>query len=162
MKKITYFLSIIVLFSVFGCVKTDSSNSIPTPNAVITLTEALVTYPWKVDKITDANGGLINPNSLPEQSKALFGINIQFYDDKTVRALDPIARTVVNGGKWGFLDENKTLDIDISQLKGQFPIVSLKKVLNIPIVQTTWSFGIMYISDSAIAACGPGHLTTQA
>ena len=127
MKNIANFFSIIVLFSVFGCVKTDNSNSIPTPDAVITLTEALVTYPWKVDKVTDANGGLINPNSLPEQSKALFGINIQFYDDKTVRALDPIARTVVNGGKWDFLDENKTLDIDISQLKGQFPIVSLKK-----------------------------------
>jgi hypothetical protein len=73
------------------------------------------------------NGNVINTASLPEQSKALFGINIQFSDDKTVRAIDPIARTVINGGTWSFLDNEKTLDIDIKDLKGQFPINKLER-----------------------------------
>ncbi len=126
MKKISLFLALFIV-GLSSCVKDNGSTPDPTQTTTTTLTQTLVTNPWKVDKVTDAGGALINPNNLPTESKALFGINIQFYDDKTVRALDPIARTVVNGGKWDFLDNNSALDIDISQLKGQFPIVSLKK-----------------------------------
>ena len=56
-------------------------------------------------------------------------------------------------------DDSTSATLPTSQTYYQYPSTL---VLNIPIVQTTWSFGIMYISDSAIAACGPGHLTTQA
>jgi hypothetical protein len=124
MKKIALILSIFTIVTIAGCNTTTTSDPTPT---VQTLTETLVTNPWKVDKVTDATGSIINPNSLPAESRALFAINIQFNEDKTVRAIDPVARTIVNGGSWGLLDNNQTLDINISQLKGQFPIVSAKK-----------------------------------
>lgn len=126
MNKLAFLLSIIVFAFVSGC-NTTTENPTPTPTPTETLVQTLVNYPWKVDKVTDANGNIINPSTLPAEANALFSINIQFSDDKTVRALDPVAKTVVNGGKWDFLESNKILDIDISQLKGQFPIVSLKK-----------------------------------
>ncbi len=124
MKKIAFLLSICAVVSLSACKTTNGTDPITTAQ---TITETLVTTAWKVDKITDTNGTIINPNNLPAESRALFGVNIQFNDDKTVRAIDPVARTIVNGGKWGISADNQILDIDISQLKGQFPIVSIKK-----------------------------------
>ncbi|RDB03329.1 hypothetical protein [Runella aurantiaca] len=122
MKKLTFIYSLFLTFFLVSCDRTTTDE--PTNEATV---RVLTTNPWKVDKITDLNGNVINTASLPEQSKALFGINIQFSDDKTVRAIDPIARTVINGGTWSFLDNEKTLDIDIKDLKGQFPINKLER-----------------------------------
>ncbi|TAG74162.1 MAG: hypothetical protein EAZ26_02415, partial [Runella slithyformis] len=83
--------------------------------------------PWKIDRITDVSGNVINTNSLPTESRAMFGVDIQFNEDKTVRAIDPTSKLVVNGGSWDFLDNQQTLDIDVSQLKGKFPIVKLER-----------------------------------
>jgi hypothetical protein len=122
MKKLTFIYSVLLTFFLVSCDRSTTDE--PTNEATV---RVLTTNPWKVDKITDLNGNVINTASLPEQSKALFGINIQFSDDKTVRAIDPIARTVINGGTWSFLDNEKTLDIDIKDLKGQFPINKLER-----------------------------------
>ncbi len=122
MKKLTFIYSLLLTFFLVSCDRSTTEE--PTNEATIRI---LTTNPWKVDKITDLNGNVINTASLPEQSKALFGINIQFSDDKTVRAIDPVARTVINGGTWNFLDNEKTLDIDIKDLKGQFPINKLER-----------------------------------
>ncbi|MCP1382235.1 hypothetical protein [Runella salmonicolor] len=122
MKKLTFIYSLLFTFFLASCDRSTTDE--PTNEATV---RVLTTNPWKVDKITDLNGNVINTASLPEQSKALFGINIQFSDDKTVRAIDPVARTVINGGTWNFLDNEKTLDIDIKDLKGQFPINKLER-----------------------------------
>jgi hypothetical protein len=126
MKKTALLLAIYAFISLSACNTTSGDAPVLTTQ---TTTETLVTNPWKIEKITDTNGSTINPSSLPAESRALFSVNIQFNNDKTVRAIDPVARTIVNGGKWDLLDVNnvKLLDIDISQLKGQFPIVSIKK-----------------------------------
>jgi hypothetical protein len=124
MKKIALLFAIYAVVSLSACKTTSGDDPAPSTQ---TVTETLVTTAWKIDKITDASGSTINPSNLPAESRALFGVNIQFNNDKTVRAIDPIARTIVNGGKWDISSDNQTLDIDISQLKGQFPIVSLKK-----------------------------------
>jgi hypothetical protein len=124
MKKIALLLAIYTVFGLSACKTTNGTDPIPTAQ---TITETLVTTAWKIDKITDPSGSTINPSNLPAESRALFGVNIQFNNDKTVRAIDPVARTIVNGGKWDISTDNQTLDIDISQLKGKFPIVSLKK-----------------------------------
>ncbi len=121
MKKQTFIYSLLLAFFLMGC-NNDTDN--PSPE---TTARVLTTNPWKVDKITDLNGNVINTSALPEDSKALFGINIQFNDDKTVKAIDPVARTVINGGTWNFLDNEKILDIDIKDLKGQFPINKLER-----------------------------------
>ncbi|AEI50951.1 hypothetical protein [Runella slithyformis] len=122
MKKSAFILSLLFAFFLMGCNRNSPGE--PTDE---TSARVLTTNPWKVDKITDLNGNVINPSALPESSKALFGINIQFSDDKTVRAIDPVARTVINGGTWNFLDNQKVLDIDIKDLKGQFPINTLER-----------------------------------
>lgn len=122
MKKLTFIYSFVLTFFLLSCNRTTTGE----PSNETTV-RVLTTNPWKVDKITDLNGNVINTAALPEQSKALFGINIQFSDDKTVRAIDPIARTVINGGTWSFLDNEKILDIDIKDLKGQFPINKLER-----------------------------------
>lgn len=122
MKKSAFIYSLLLVFFLISCDRTTPGE--PTDE---TTARVLTTNPWKVDKITDLNGNVINIAALPEASKALFGINIQFSDDKTVRAIDPIARTVINGGTWNFLDNQKVLDIDIKDLKGQFPINALER-----------------------------------
>jgi hypothetical protein len=111
----------------------------------ITITQTLVTNPWKVNKITDMSGATINQSSLPTEAKAMFGVNIQFLEDKTVRALDPVSKSVVNGGKWNLLDNDQTLDIDVAQLKGKYPIVEMttsKMVLKTSIVYSGVTFNV--------------------
>jgi len=122
MKRLAYFYSLLLVCFLVSCVKTDNNNPEPT-----TTTDILVTNPWKVDRITDLNGNVINSAALPTEAKAMFGINIQFNQDKTVRAIDPVAKSVVNGGTWDLLDNNQILDIDVSQLKGKFPINQLSR-----------------------------------
>ena len=106
-----------------SCTKTTDNPA----TEVETTTKVLVTNPWKIDRITDVNGNIINTSSLPAESRALFGINIQFNEDKTVRAIDPTSKSIVNGGSWDFMDNQQTLNIDVSQLKGLFPIVKLER-----------------------------------
>ena len=72
-------------------------------------------------------GNVINTALLPDEAKKFFGANIQFYEDKTVKAIDPIARMVLNGGSWDLLDNAKTLDIDIKDFKGTYPINKLER-----------------------------------
>jgi hypothetical protein len=124
MNKIVKLLCLLALVAATSCQRTVTAEEDQTQ---ATTTRVLVTNPWKIDKITDANGTTIPLSSLPAESRALFGINIQFFEDKSVRAIDPVSRTVVNGGSWQFLDEEKTLDIDVSQLKGKFPILNLSR-----------------------------------
>lgn len=123
MKKITHFCSILFVVFLMSCDK--AGNETPEPSAV---KNVLVTHPWKLEKITDSNGNAINPDLLPAEGKAFFGVNIQFNEDKTVRAIDPIARQVVNGGVWDLIEENKTLDIDLgANFKGKYPINTLER-----------------------------------
>ena len=47
---------------------------------------------------------------------------------ETVRALDPVALTVQQGGAWDLLDNSKTLYIDLGKtFKGNYPINKLER-----------------------------------
>lgn len=113
----------VLTFCSVGCNR-ENNGTTPTPGQTISI---LVTNPWKVEKVTDLNGNTINTSALPDDAKKFFGVNIQFFDDKTVKAIDPVARTVVNGGSWNLLDNEKTLDIDIKDFKGTYPINKLER-----------------------------------
>jgi hypothetical protein len=121
MKKLTFILSLLLTVVLVSC---DREKNGPTLEKTVSI---LTTNPWKVEKITDLNGNVINTALLPDEVKRFFGVNIQFYDDKTVKAIDPIARNVVNGGSWDLLDNEKTLDIDIKDFKGTYPINKLER-----------------------------------
>jgi hypothetical protein len=123
MKSRFWLLMMCFCILMAGCEKKTTEPDSPTT----TISRTIVTNPWKINRITETNGTVINMNSLPAESKALFGINIQFFEDKTVRALDPVSKSVINGGRWDLIDNDKTMDIDVSQLKGKYPIVELSK-----------------------------------
>ena len=125
MKKLMSICAVLLAFALGGC---NRQSSDVTPTDSETTTRVLTTNPWKLDKITDLNGNVINPNLLPPEGKSFFGVNILFSEDKTVRAIDPIARTVVNGGSWDFLDDAKALNIDLGKdFKGKYPINKLER-----------------------------------
>ncbi len=123
MKKPMFFYSLLLTFFLVSCDR-ENNGTTPTPEKTISI---LTTNPWKVEKVTDLNGNVINTSALPDDAKKFFGVNIQFYDDKTVKAIDPVARNVVNGGSWDLLDNEKTLDIDIKDFKGTYPINKLER-----------------------------------
>jgi len=123
MKKIMFIGSLLLSLFLVSC-KTENNGTTPTPEKSISI---LITNPWKVEKITDLNGNVINKSLLPTQAQGFFGSNIQFYEDKTVKAIDPVARQVLNGGSWNLLDNEKTLDIDIKDFKGTYPINKLER-----------------------------------
>lgn len=123
MKKIMFIGSLLLTLFLVSCNK-DNNGTTPTPEKTVSI---LVTNPWKVEKITDLNGNVINKDLLPKEAQGFFGVNIQFYDDKTVKAIDPVGRNVVNGGSWDLLDNEKTLNIDLGKdFKGNYPINKLQ------------------------------------
>ncbi|MFN4145606.1 MAG: hypothetical protein ACK4GN_07265 [Runella sp.] len=123
MNKIALVSLFLVLF--LGSCKNDSP-SIPSNTA--TAVRILTTRPWKVERITDLNGNTINPSLLPKEAKFFFEADIHFSEDKTVRAIDPVARKVVNGGSWDLLNNNTILKIDLSEsFKGEYPINVLER-----------------------------------
>ena len=123
MKSLAIFFILGISFWGLSCTKTTDNPA----TQVETTTRTLVSNPWKIDRVTDASGNVINTSNLPAESRALFGINIQFNEDKTVRAIDPTSKSIVNGGSWDFADNQQALNIDVSQLKGLFPIVKLER-----------------------------------
>lgn len=124
MKKLTTLLLICSVWLSISCTKPTEEDPAAKEQTTI---EVLINNPWKIERITDLSGNVINTSNLPEESRAMFGINIKFNEDKTVRAIDPTSKVVVNGGSWDFFDNQQTLDINVSQLKGKFPIVKLER-----------------------------------
>lgn len=124
MKKVTPFSFILFAYLFQNCTKTEPTP-IPTPQTIVSV---LTANAWKMDKITDLNGNAINVALLPDETKYFFGVNIQFNEDKTVRAIDPVAREVKNGGVWDWKDNNKVLYIDLRKdFKGDYPINKLTR-----------------------------------
>ncbi|MFN8348706.1 MAG: hypothetical protein U0X91_27145 [Spirosomataceae bacterium] len=123
MKPLTVLCLFLLAFVGVSCDRTNNGTT-PTPGQTVSI---LTTNPWKVEKITDLNGNTINKELLPLSAQAFFGANIQFYEDKTVKAIDPVARQVLNGGSWSLLENEKILDIDIKDFKGTYPINKLER-----------------------------------
>ena len=125
--KISSILLFVSLFVFISCTK-KSQISPSSAEAV------LKSNAWKVDRIVDIGSGLaIPPSILPAEATALFAVDIQFKENNKTVAIDRVSKQPINGGTWFLLDQNQTLDIDVSQLKGKFPLKELsnsKMILN--------------------------------
>jgi len=87
----------------------------------------LVAMPWKLNRVTDAQGQAIPLSRLNVQTQALFGMDFQFRENNITRATDRLTRQVLNGGTWFLRDNNTALDIEVSLFKGRFPLVDLNR-----------------------------------
>lgn len=91
-------------------------------------TELLANNNWRLARVSDINGQLINQSRLNADTRYLFSLNMQFRSDNTVRALDPgQSNNIVNGGTWKLTADNKTLDVAVNGFSGKFPIIQLDR-----------------------------------
>lgn len=121
------FLLIICLFVtlVSACKSDDPNATDPTTSSQ---TDLLVANNWMVRSITTPDGQDINRNRLNLTTQLLFALNMQFRANGTVRALDPNAsNTVVNGGTWTLAADSKSIDVVVTGLSGNFPIIRLDR-----------------------------------
>ncbi|MVM37174.1 hypothetical protein GO730_05170 [Spirosoma sp. HMF3257] len=104
---------------------TNDSNPTPTEASQ---TDLLVANNWRTVQVSTADGQAINKSRLNLATQVLYDLNMQFRNDGTVRALDPKqSNSVVNGGTWKLATDTKSIDVDVSGFKGNFPIIQLTK-----------------------------------
>ncbi|MBC7569275.1 MAG: hypothetical protein H7319_06025 [Spirosoma sp.] len=123
----TRLLLLVYLFvaTLTACKKDDPNTPAPTTG---TQTDLLVAHNWLVTRVTTPNGQDVNRSRLNVVTQSLFSLNMQFRANGTVRALDPNAsNTVVNGGTWVLTPDNKSIDVVVTGLSGNFPIVQLDR-----------------------------------
>ncbi|RYF48859.1 MAG: hypothetical protein EOO39_46360 [Cytophagaceae bacterium] len=115
-----------VLFgSLLSCKKDDGNDPNPT---VTSQTELLVANNWQVTSITTPDGQLINYSRLNLVSQVLPQLKFQFRADNSVRAFDPKqSNSTVNAGSWYLATDNKSMDVDVTGFKGNFPIIQLSR-----------------------------------
>jgi hypothetical protein len=82
---------------------------------------------WQLDRYTDESGKSIANSNLNISAVALYGLLFEFNADNVTRALDKVNKSIINKGTWALIDNNKTIDINISAFKGQFKVVSIAK-----------------------------------
>ncbi len=126
MNIIRFLLIFTVLTSTLtNCKKDDGNNPAPT---AASQTELLVATNWQVTSITTPDGTPINYGRLNTVSQILPDLKFQFKTDNTVRALDPAqSNTVKNAGTWFLAADNKSIDVDVTGFKGNFPLIELTK-----------------------------------
>ena len=131
MKRFTaptyrFILPVLLLAITFTACKKDDPNT-PAPTTS-TQTDLLAANNWIVRSVTTPDGQDINRSRLNVITQSLFALNMQFRANGTVRALDPNAsNTVVNGGTWTLTPDNKSIDVVVTGLSGNFPIVQLNR-----------------------------------
>jgi len=89
--------------------------------------KVLVNSPWRLTSVTDVSGKAIPQNQLNLQTQAIYLFDIQFFDNNVTKALDRTSKQVINGGTWYLIEDDKVLDIEVSQFKGKFVIKELSR-----------------------------------
>lgn len=127
MPIIRLLIVVTVLFgTITGC-KKDDINTIPEPT-VASQTDLLVANNWRTVRVSTPEGQEINKSRLNLTTQILFDLNMQFRNNGTVRALDPKqSNSVINGGTWTLATDNKSIDVNVTGFKGNFPIIQLTK-----------------------------------
>ncbi|CCH01909.1 hypothetical protein FAES_3903 [Fibrella aestuarina BUZ 2] len=113
-------------------------------NGVVTLegrTELLAANNWRLDRINDTSGGTIALNRLGVQALALNYADIQFTSNNVARAIDRSSKQIINGGTWYLVEDNASLDVNVTGFKGIFPIIALSRT-RFAIRQTTKVDGV--------------------
>ncbi|MCF8326115.1 MAG: hypothetical protein K9I84_14245 [Leadbetterella sp.] len=89
--------------------------------------ELLSLNSWQLSRYTDSNGKTLTNAELNIAAIALYGLQFEFRADKETRAVDKITKNILNRGTWELLTGNTVLDINITNFKGQFKILTLSK-----------------------------------
>lgn len=134
MNPIRFVFVLILLTSVIACKKDDSVTAEGR-------TELLVASNWRLDRITDTNNGSIALNRLGVQALALNFADIQFTNNNVARAIDRSSKQIINGGTWYLVENNASLDVNVTGFKGVFPIIALTRT-RFAIRQTTKVDGV--------------------
>jgi hypothetical protein len=121
-RRFTIILVSFMMLLAQSCKEKDN----PSPG-IKTKGEILINNPWRLVSITDASGKAIPQNQLSIETMAIYFFDIQFFDNNVTKALDRVSRQVVNGGTWYLIDNEQTLDIEVSQFKGKFGIKELSR-----------------------------------
>ncbi|MFD2572229.1 hypothetical protein ACFSUS_16420 [Spirosoma soli] len=118
-------VAFVLVTLIIGC--KGSGGETPEPTQA-SQTELLVANNWQTKQVTTPDGQEINEGRLNLVTQYLFGLNMQFRQDGSVRALDfKQSNKVVNGGSWALAADNKSIDVDVTGFKGNFPIVRLDR-----------------------------------
>ena len=127
MKMIRALFTVLLLAGLLtGCKKDDGTT--PSPTTGNSQAELLVANNWQVTSTTTPDGTVINPSRLNLVNQNLPQLRFQFRTDNSVRALDPSqSNKVVNGGSWYMGADNKSIDVDVTGFKGNFPIIRLDR-----------------------------------
>ena len=102
-----------------SCKKSDETQ------AVAARGELLVANNWRLARVTDPAGNAIAVNRLGVSALALNFADIQFTDRNIARAIDRSTKQIINGGTWYLVQNNTTLDINVTGFAGNFPIIDL-------------------------------------
>ncbi len=120
---IRFLFTLMLVATLISC--DDDTPAVPT---VASQTELLANNNWRLGRVTDVNGQLINTSRLNSDTRYLFSLNMQFRSDNTVRALDPgQSNNIINGGTWKLTADNKSIDVDVNGFDGNFPIIRLDR-----------------------------------
>ena len=126
MKHIRIFLLTVSLaVGLLNC-KNNDNGTTPAPTAA-SQTELLVANNWLLSRVSNTNDQTIGTSQLSVSTLLLFELNMQFKADNTVRAINAKTQQVVNGGTWKLAADNKSMDVDVTGFKGNFPIVTLTR-----------------------------------
>ena len=112
----------VFLMSVFYSCKERVS---PGPLDSSSMEQRLIAKPWRLVDIRDLNDRSIPANQLNFETRAIYLFDIQFFSNNVTKALDRVSRQVVNGDTWYLIDDNKIMDIEVSQFKGKFELKTL-------------------------------------
>ncbi len=115
--------SILILFISLFLSSCNNNKTIEPSNK--TPSELLSLNAWQLDRYTDVNGKTLGNSSLNVSALAIYGLLIEFRENKETRALDKITKNILNRGTWDLLENNTVMDINITGFKGQFKVVSI-------------------------------------
>ncbi|MBC3785691.1 hypothetical protein [Spirosoma utsteinense] len=115
-------VSLLLSATLFSCKDDDKNN--PTVNSQ---TELLVSNNWQTTRVSTTDGQTIATNRLGTSTQVLFGLDMQFRNNNTVRAVDRVSKQIINGGTWTLAPDGKSMDVDVTGFKGNFPIVELNR-----------------------------------
>ncbi|GAB3990264.1 hypothetical protein GCM10028807_17050 [Spirosoma daeguense] len=120
-------LRLLIVLTIFvngliGCKKDDG------PITADSQSDLLVANNWRMKRVSDVAGQEINRSRLNLTTQVVFDLDMQFRNNGTVRALDPKqSNSVINGGSWKLAADNKSIDVDVTGFKGNFPIIQLTR-----------------------------------
>lgn len=117
-------IALLLSGSLTSCKSEGGTTPAPTTGSQ---TELLVANNWRTSRVSTPDGQSISRNRLNLSTQVLFDLDMQFRANGTVRAIDYTSKQIINGGTWKLATDSKSMDVDVTGFKGNFPIVELSR-----------------------------------